>query len=66
MVAKEHMSSAAAGLYSALDPDIQAKVSTFGKVSAAIEVDRHVRMWKISANKVSTACVILYFFDLRY
>lgn len=54
------MSPAAADLMSALDPDIQEKMKHMQGVSAAIEVDRSVRMWKISANKVNFTLSVIF------
>ena len=47
------MTKAAASLYSALDPDLQNKVtSSIDNIAKTIEVDRSVRRWRIEAEKV--------------
>ena len=47
------MTTAAASLYSALDPDLQNKVtSSIDNIAKTIEVDRSVRRWRIEAEKV--------------
>ncbi len=47
------MTQAAANLYSALDPDLQNKVtSSIDRIARSIDADRTVRKWRIEAEKV--------------
>lgn len=47
------MTAAASNLLSSLDPDLRAKVENMDSISAQIELDRSIRMWRIAASKVS-------------
>ena len=59
------MSQSATALFNSLDPDLKAKVLTLDSVSAEIEMDRSIRLWRIAAKKVRYVICCYFGRDLR-